>query len=73
MSQTVHSEGKMWQDAIHNFLLVYMSTPHASTNKNPTLLMFGREISTEIPVFNSELDDQEVREMDWKSKQAMKK
>ena len=35
--------------------------------------MFGREIKTEMPVFNSELDDQEVRQTDWKSKQTMKK
>ena len=62
MSQTVHSEARVWQDALHNFLLDYRLTPHVSTNKTPALLMFGREIRTEIPVFNSE---------DWKSKQTM--
>ena len=31
----LHSEGRVWQDALHSFLLDYRSTPHASTNKTP--------------------------------------
>ena len=73
MIQTVHSEGRVWQDALYSFLLDYRSTPHASTNKTPALLMFGKEIRIKIPAFNSKLEDQEIREKDWKSKQTMKK
>ena len=70
--QTVHSEGRLWQDALHSFLMDYRSTVHASTNKTPASLMFGREIRTEIPAFHEKLKDQEVRERDFKSKQKMK-
>ena len=73
MIQTVHSEGRVWQDALHSFLLEYRSTPHASTNRTPALLMFGREIRTEIPIIHDDLNDQEVRESDTKSKQTIKK
>ena len=73
MIQTVHSEGRVWQDALHSFLLEYRSTPHASTNRTPALLMFGREIRTEIPIIHDDLNDQEVRESDMKSKQNIKK
>ena len=51
MIQTVHSEGRVWQDALHSFLLDYRSIPHANTNKTQALLIFGREIRTEIPSF----------------------
>ena len=73
MIQTVHSEGRVWQDSLHSFLMDYRSTVHASTNKTPAMLLFGREIVTEIPVLNRKLEDQEVRSQDWKSKQIMKK
>ena len=73
MIQTVNSEGRMWQDNLNSFLMDYRSTVHASTNKTPAMLLFGREIKTDIPAIYKKLRDQEVRSKDWKSKQTMKR
>ena len=40
----------------------YRSTVHASTNKTPASLLFGREIRTDIPAYHVKLQDKEVRE-----------
>jgi len=38
--QCAHHEGKNWRDELHNFLLVYRTTPHNTTGAAPADLMF---------------------------------
>ena len=47
--QTAIAEKQNWRIVLENFLLAYRTTPHATTNKTPAELMFGREINDKLP------------------------
>ena len=68
-------EQKDWKRALQVYLLAYRTTPHATTGRCPSELLFGREIRTKLP--NSKLPeisvrDEAVRDRDSERKLKMK-
>lgn len=65
------SENTDWIWDLRSFLLMYNSTPHATTGVSPSKLMFGRILRDKIPVFGEmgrRADDEEIRDRDWTNK-----
>lgn len=60
------------KDELQKFSLMYNGTPHGTTGKTPSELMFGRQIRDKIPsiadVVNERLADEEMRDYDWQRK-----
>ena len=42
-------KGRDWQRDLNQFLLSYNTTPHSTTGKTPTKLLFGQSIRSKIP------------------------
>ena len=42
------AEDKNWKKELNHFLIVYCSTPHATTGKSPCELLFGRPMRTKL-------------------------
>lgn len=62
ISQNTH---KSWQKELQDFLLMYRSTPHSTTHRTPSELMFGRTIIDKLPHMNeSIIVDEELRDRD---------
>ena len=49
LAHTATVEGKDPRKEIHAFLLQYHSTPHSTTDKCPTELLFGHKLKTKLP------------------------
>lgn len=67
-------EKQNWKEVLLEYLLMYRSSPHATTGVSPAELLFNRKIKTKLPELCSEtLLDEEVRERDeWrKEKEKM--
>lgn len=47
--QIAHANDKNYQAEIQKFLLMYNVTPHGTTGKSPSELLFGRNIRDKIP------------------------
>lgn len=72
ISQNTHKE---WQKELQDFLLMYRATPHSTTMKTPSEMMFGRTINDKLPQINDKLAmvlDEETRDRDKISKQKGK-
>jgi hypothetical protein len=68
-------EGKRWQDAIHDFLLGYRTTPHSMTGVAPSKLLFKHELRNDIPfvdIAKPDKTDREVNKRDAERKQRSK-
>lgn len=62
ISQNTHKD---WQKELQDFLLMYRSTPHSTTQRTPSELMFGRTIVDKLPRMNeSIMVDEELRDRD---------
>ena len=58
---TASAEGKNPKEELSSFLLQYRATPHATTERTPAELLFGRKIKTKLPRLPSlEKDTPEV-------------
>lgn len=54
-----------WQKELQDFLLMYRSTPHSTTRRTPSELMFGRTILDKLPHMNeSIIADEEMSDRD---------
>lgn len=47
--QIAHGKGTEYQSELRKFILMYNVTPHGTTGKSPSELMFGRRIRDKIP------------------------
>lgn len=56
---------KDWQKELQEYLLMYRATPHSTTLKTPSELMFGRTIVDKLPHISQPLDfDEELHDRD---------
>ena len=73
--RTAVAENKNWKRDIFKFLMNYRATPHSTTGKSPSQLLFNRQICTKLPEVFSEIHeniDENLREKDGKAKSQMK-
>lgn len=69
ISQESGSVDWIWD--LRSFLLMYNSTPHATTGAAPSLLMFGRILRDKLPSFENRkirVDEEEFHDRDWSKK-----
>lgn len=64
--------GKDWRKELHDFLLVYHATNHATTGEAPSKLMFGRRIKSQLSHVPVHYDDEAVRDFDGLQKEKGK-
>lgn len=64
--------GKDWRKELHEFLLVYHATNHATTGEAPSKLMFGRRIRGRLPYVPVHYEDEAVRDVDGIQKEKGK-
>eukprot|EP00795_Rhopilema_esculentum_P017882 gene17882-biopygen1759 len=72
-NQCAHAEGKDWREELNKFLLLYRTTPHATTGQCPATVFFGRGIKNDIPEYaKDESQDTELDRKDREKKGKMK-
>lgn len=73
--QIAHANKSDYQSELQKFILMYNVTPHGTTGKSPSQLLFGRNIRDKIPsitdLTNNECDE-EARDTDIFNKQKGK-
>lgn len=60
-----------WVWDLRSFLLMYNSTPHATTGEAPSSLMFGRVLRDKLPSMDHRrfrMNAEEIRDRDWSKK-----
>ena len=70
-NQCAHAEGKDWRKELNTFLLLYRTSPHATTGQCPATVFFGRGIRNDIPEYNK--DEPHDTELDRKIKEKKEK
>ena len=71
--QSAKLEQKNWKQEMYRFLRNYRATPHSSTDKSPSELMFSsRPYRTRLPEIKPLYDDAVIREKDSAAKRKMK-
>ncbi len=67
-------EKKDWKRSIYKFLLNYRSTPHTTTGKTPSELLFNRNIQNKLPEIPTNNADHhsDLKVTDFKAKSNMK-
>ena len=65
-------EGRDWRSQMDDFLMMYRSTPHSTTEISPAELLFGRKIRTKIPQLQEFTCEDEVRDRDSERKEKGK-
>ncbi|CAB4039890.1 PREDICTED: uncharacterized protein K02A2.6-like [Paramuricea clavata] len=73
--KSAHHENKDWKREMFKFLLNYRATPHSTTGKSPSGLLYNRKIKTKLPQVTVENDSslhQEVKERDERLKKNQK-
>lgn len=55
--KTITAEGKIWQQEIYNFLLIYRNTPHLTTGVTPAKLLMNRSLRDKIPTITINCND----------------
>lgn len=67
---------KDWKADLLEYLMMYYTTPHSTTGKTPTELLFGRTIRDKIPSiiekWGFEMNDSEIRDIDLINKEKGK-
>lgn len=67
---------KDWKADLLEYLMMYYTTPHSTTGKTPTELLFGRTIRDKIPSITEkwgfEMNDSEIRDIDLINKEKGK-
>eukprot|EP00795_Rhopilema_esculentum_P017886 gene17886-biopygen2051 len=72
-NQCAHAEGKDWREELNKFLLLYRTTPHATTGQCPATVFFGRGIKNDIPEYAKDgSQDTELDRKDREKKGKMK-
>ena len=71
--KAANAERKSWKQEIYTFLRNYRATPHATTNKSPAEILFGRKMRTKLPSIQIKPDDNKTRKTDTEKKAKMKK
>lgn len=69
ISQESSTSNWIWE--LRTFLLMYNSTPHATTGAAPSFLMFGRILRDKLPSIenrNVRIDEEGIRDRDWEKK-----
>ena len=70
--QCAKQEMKPWRDEIMKFLTNYRSTPHSTTGRAPSELLFNRKVQYNFPLINDVDENNEVRKRDDEKKKKMK-
>ena len=73
--KSAHYENKDWKREMFKFLLNYRATPHSTTGKSPSELLYNRKIQTKLPqvtVENESSLHQEVKKRDEMLKKNQK-
>ena len=73
-------EGKNWKQELQNFLRAYRTTPHCTTHKSPSELLFNRKVRTRLPELKANANpssddltgDTDLRCRDTEAKDKMK-
>lgn len=60
--------GSNWKDELFEFLLMYRSTAHATTNISPSELLFNRQIKDKLPSLRDFVPAEELRDRDFLKK-----
>lgn len=60
-----------WKKDLQSYLMMYYTTPHSTTGKTPTELMFGRTIRTKLPRLTDAAESRPVS--DFVDRDKMKK
>ena len=72
-NQAAYAENKDWREELNKFLLLYRTTPHATTGQCPATVFFGRNIKNNIPEYiPKEPHDTELDKRDREMKEKMK-
>ena len=72
--RAAHAEGRNWIEELNRFLLAYMSTPHSTTGKSPTELLFRTKLTTKMPeIVNVEEEEVEVSEQAVRDRDTQRK
>lgn len=67
------NEKRDWKKDLLTYLIMYRSTPHSTTQKTPSELLFGRTIRDKLPSMEQSIPtDDEVRDNDKLSKEKGK-
>ena len=68
---TTIAEGGDPKKELHNYLLNYRATPHSTTGKSPSELLFGRKIQSKLPrIYINNIDSmEEKKKQDLHNKQ----
>ena len=53
--KTAVTEGKVWRQELHRFLLQYRTTPHSTTKVAPCELLFNRSVRGKLPSLDKKL------------------
>lgn len=62
-----------WRQDLLKYLIMYRSTPHSTTAKTPSEVMFGRTIRDKQPKIDQPMEiDEELRDQDFLSKEKGK-
>lgn len=68
--------GRDWKKDLNEYLMMYYTTPHSTTGKTPTELLYGRTIRSKIPGvedIETSIDRGEIQDQDatkkWKGKE----
>lgn len=65
--------GTNWMDDLEEFLLMYRSTPHSTTQKTPSQMLFGRNIRDKLPCILQPMEiDEETADKDKEKKEKGK-
>ncbi|CAB4043877.1 Retrovirus-related Pol poly from transposon 297, partial [Paramuricea clavata] len=69
---TAHTEQLNWKQQLYRFLRNYRATPHASTDKTPAELFFGRKMRIKLPEVFPTVVDCDLRCKDATAKRKIK-
>lgn len=65
--------GRNWKDDLNEYLLMYRSTPHSTTQKTPSQMLFGRNIRDKLPSIHQPMKiDEETADRDKEKKEKGK-
>lgn len=65
--------GRAWRDDLNEYLLMYRSSPHSTTQKAPAQMLFGRNIRDKLPSIHQPMEiDEETADKDKEKKEKEK-
>ena len=70
---TARTENRSWKQELNKFLRNYRVTPHSTTKKSPSYIMFDRHVKTTLPEITVPTLDEKLRKVDEHNKSQMKR